>query len=219
MTAAPCRPDADRFSWRTVRARRDRLIPLDEPVLERSGPHGDHLLNPGMVPGADGRRLRDAAVLVPIVRVEPEAMIVLTERSNHLPSHAGQVAFPGGKIDPGDGGPLGAALREAAEEIALAPDKVEPLGYGDPYLTNSGYRIVPVVALVADTDGLTPNPREVDDIFLVPLRYLMTPGNHGRGSREWQGRRRYFYTMPYRDRFIWGITAGIIRGLFERLYH
>jgi 8-oxo-dGTP pyrophosphatase MutT (NUDIX family) len=187
-------------------------------VLDRPDPLGDHVLNPDLVPGADGTLLRDAAVLVPVVRRAGEATVILTERSNHLPAHAGQVAFPGGKVDPHDDGPLGAALRESHEEIALLPKKVEPLGFGDPYLTNSGYRIVPVVALIADTEGLFANENEVEEIFEVPLSHLMSPGNHVRASREWAGRMRYFYTMPYQNRYIWGVTAGIIRTLFERLY-
>lgn len=209
---------AHAFSWSEVRARRHRLIDLDEDVLGRSEPLGDHVLNPDHVPGEDGTRLRDAAVLVPIVRKAGEASVILTERSNHLPSHAGQIAFPGGKIDADDRGPLEAAVREGQEEIALDPGKLEPLGFGDPYLTNSGYRIVPVVALLDDAEGLRANPNEVEDIFEVPLGHLMTPGNHLRASRPWAGRIRYFYTMPYQNRYIWGITAGIIRTLFERLY-
>ena len=218
MTAVALSAEQELFSWQGLETRRNRLIGLDEPVLDRPDPLGDHVLNPDLIPGADGRLLRDAAVLVPVVRRNPEATVILTERCSHLASHAGQVAFPGGKIDPDDDGPLGAALREASEEIALFPDKVEPLGYGDPYLTNSGYRIVPVVGLVADIEGLVANPDEVGDIFEVPLRHLMTPGNHQRGSREWSGRRRHFYAMPYQDRYIWGVTAGIVRTLFDRLY-
>jgi 8-oxo-dGTP pyrophosphatase MutT (NUDIX family) len=163
-----------------------------------------------------GRPARPAAVLIPVVaRTEPT--ILLTQRSGDLPDHSGQIAFPGGKIDPGDATPLDAALREAEEEIGLARRHVRPLAYMPPFLSRTGYLITPVIGLVAPPFELTINPREVVDAFEVPLAFLMDPQNHQRQSREWQGQVRHFYAMPYGDRYIWGITAGILRNLWERL--
>jgi len=203
--------------WRSIQARAGRLIRLDDPVFDNDAA-GDHILNrhlPDVVP--PGKPLRDAAVLFGIVKREP-ATVLFTLRTEHLTAHAGQIALPGGKIDATDHDPLAAALREADEEIGLAPSLVEPLGYGDIYTTRSGYRIVPVVALVPETAPIVANPSEVADVFEVPLDHLMTPSNHLQSSREWNGARRYFYTMPYGERYIWGVTAGIVRTLFERLY-
>ena len=126
--------------------------------------------------------------------------------------------MPGGKIDKEDRGPVAAALREAEEEIGLEPKAVRLIGELSPYLTGSGYRVVPVVAEVAPAQRLTPNPYEVDDVFEVPLSFLMDPANHLRQSRKWEGRDRYFYAMPFGERYIWGVTAGIIRSLYETVY-
>lgn len=163
------------------------------------------------------RPVRPAAVLVPVVaRVKPT--LLLTLRASALPTHAGQIAFPGGKIDEGDRDPLAAALREAKEEIGLDARFAQPLGYLDPYLSGTGFRIVPAVALVTADYQLALNRREVEDAFEVPLDFLMEPANHARHSREWQGITRSYYAMPYGERYIWGATAGIIRRLYERLY-
>ena len=177
---------------------------------------GDHVLNP------EFRRMalayRDAAVLIPVVAHESGVTALLTLRTPHLSVHAGQIAFPGGKIDPVDAGPGAAALREAQEEIGLDPAGVELVGYLDPYLTGSGYRIVPVVGHVQPEPVLSLNPDEVQEAFEVPLAFLMNPAHHGRGSRDFDGRTRHFYEMPFGERYIWGITAGIIRGLYERVF-
>lgn len=177
---------------------------------------GDHVLNPGfeMGPGP----YRDAAVLIPVVAREPAATMLLTLRTLHLKAHGGQIAFPGGKIDPEDASPVDAALREAEEEIGLDRSLVSPLGALAPYYTGTGYRIVPIVAMVDPAHRLTINPDEVDDAFEVPLPFLMSPENHRRGSREFRGAIRYFYEMPFGERYIWGVTAGIIRGLYERVF-
>ncbi|HZO48324.1 MAG TPA: CoA pyrophosphatase [Xanthobacteraceae bacterium] len=178
---------------------------------------GDHDLDPMAAAIAALRPIRLAAVLVPVVaRAEP--MVLLTQRSAHLKEHAGQISFPGGKIDPGDASPMAAALREADEEIGLAADRIEPIGYLDLYLTTFGFRIVPLVARVAPEFVLTLNPGEVDDAFEVPLAFLMSPENHQRKSRDWNGLTRHFYEMPFGDRYIWGATAGILRSLYERIY-
>jgi 8-oxo-dGTP pyrophosphatase MutT (NUDIX family) len=166
----------------------------------------------------EGMRYRDAAVLIPVVAREPEATVILTLRTKHLTSHAGQIAFPGGKIDHGDNGPAGAALREAREEIGLDPTGVTLVGALAPYLSRTGYRIVPVLGRVEPGYAMAVNANEVADVFEVPLGFLMNPANHVRASREFQGRERYFYEIPFGDRYIWGVTAGIIRALYEQVY-
>jgi 8-oxo-dGTP pyrophosphatase MutT (NUDIX family) len=180
------------------------------------GEVGDHILNPDLGPFAFAKRPpRDAAVLIAIVERAEGASIILTQRTDHLPSHAGQISLPGGKIEPHDEGPLGAALREAEEEIGLSPGLVRPAGILPTYLTGSGYRVAPVVALVDPAARLTPDPGEVAEVFEVPLRFLMDEANHQRQSRILAGKPRYFYAMPYRERYIWGVTAGILRLLYE----
>lgn len=159
---------------------------------------------------------REAAVLVPIVARE-ELTVLLTVRTAHLSSHAGQISFPGGKIDEGDASALETALREAEEEIGLARSHVEPLGYLDKYRTGTGYCVVPVVALVEPGFTLAINPGEVAEVFEVPLTFLMNADNHQRHSRPWRGRERHFFAMPYGERFIWGATAGMIKNMHERL--
>jgi 8-oxo-dGTP pyrophosphatase MutT (NUDIX family) len=177
---------------------------------------GDHVMNPDF--RRDDLSYVDAAVLIPIVARTPEPTVILTERMPHLSSHAGQIAFPGGKIDPGDHGAAGAALREAEEEIGLAPSSVNIVGTLRPYLSRTGFRVVPVLGRVDPACQLVLNRAEVADAFEVPLSFLMTPENHVRASRQFQGVERYFYEMPFGDRYIWGVTAGIIRGLYEQVY-
>jgi len=145
-------------------------------------------------------------------------MVLLTQRTVHLPQHAGQIAFPGGKIDAGDASPLAAALREAHEEIGLEREVIEPIGYLDVYMTTLGFRIVPLVARVAPEFTLTLNPGEVDNAFEVPLSFVMSLTNHQTHSREWQGMLRTYYAIPFGERYIWGVTAGIFRNLYERIY-
>ncbi|EKF17214.1 CoA pyrophosphatase [Nitratireductor pacificus] len=207
-TAAPKLFSAEEFRRRAAR---------------QSGPHGpedygDHGLNPDMKSLIMRPGLRDAAVLIPVVDHADGASVILTQRAAALRNHSGQVAFPGGRIDPEDASPEAAALREADEEIGLAPGIVDVVGRMPDYSTGSGYRIAPVLAIVRPGFALTINPDEVDAAFEVPLSFLMDPANHRRESRIWNDRERYYYTMPFGDRFIWGVTAGIIRTLYERLY-
>ena len=135
-----------------------------------------------------------------------------------MKDHAGQIAFPGGKIDALDTDARAAALREAEEEIGLHRKFVEDLGYLDPYLSSTGYRIIPLVAIVSSGFTLTLDRSEVESAFEVPFAFLMNPAHHEIHQREWRGTERRYFAMPYEDRYIWGVTAGIIRSLYERLY-
>jgi 8-oxo-dGTP pyrophosphatase MutT (NUDIX family) len=202
-----------------VRRARDRLLSVAPALPDGTQipPSGDHVLAPDLIDVALKSPSLPAAVLIPVVARE-EPTVLLTQRSSELPVHAGQISFPGGKLDAADPDPLATALREAEEEIGLDAGFVDPLGYLDPYLSGTGFRIVPVVALISPAFHLALNPAEVDEAFEVPLTFLMTPGNHARHSREWKGVQRSFYAMPYGERYIWGVTAGILRKLYERLY-
>jgi 8-oxo-dGTP pyrophosphatase MutT (NUDIX family) len=155
---------------------------------------------------------------MPVVAREGGATMLLTQRTSHLSAHAGQIAFPGGKIEPFDATPAAAALREAQEEIGLDPARVETIGYLAPYLTRTGFRIIPVLGRVDPDHTLKLNHQEVEEAFEVPLDFLMTPANHRRGTRVLLGAPRYFYEMPFEERYIWGVTAGIIRTLYERVF-
>ena len=160
---------------------------------------------------------RPAAVLVPIV-ARPEGLsVILIQRPPTMAAHAGEISFPGGKVDAADPSPVETALREAEEEIGLARAHVEVLGFLDCYQVGSGFRIVPVVGLVTPPFTLAVDAREVVDAFEVPLAFLMDSANHQKRSREARGETQWFYAMPYEGRFIWGATANIIRNLFERL--
>ncbi len=178
---------------------------------------GDHDADPVMKKIAEVRPIRPAAVLVPIVD-HPEPTVLLTQRAQHLPDHPGQVSFPGGKIEKGDADPGASALREAQEEIGLDRAHVEPLAYLDLYMTTLGYRIVPVIARVKPGFSLNLNVSEVDATFEVPLAFLMDQNNVQRHSREWQGMTRHYYAITFGERYIWGVTAGILRNLHERIY-
>ncbi len=158
-----------------------------------------------------------AAVLMPIVVQADELYVLLTQRTDHLHDHAGQISFPGGRMDDGDHSIISTAIRESEEEIGLPRSHIEVIGTLPEYLTVSGYRVTPVVALVKPIAQYQPDPFEVADVFEVPLRFLMNPSNHE--IRVWQsaeGSRR-FYAMPYAEHFIWGATAGMLRNLYHLL--
>ena len=180
--------------------------------------YGDHALNPDLRDLILQQNLRDAAVLIPVVDHGDEASVILTKRTEKLRSHSGQIAFPGGRVDATDPTPEFTALRETEEEIGLSADFIEVVGRMPDYVSGSGFRIAPVLAVVKPGFLLTINEDEVDDAFEVPLSFLMNPANHNRESRIWQNRERFFYTMPFGERYIWGVTAGIIRTVYERLY-
>ena len=178
---------------------------------------GDHDADPVMLKISEVRPIRPAAVLVAIVD-HPDPTILLTQRAQHLPDHPGQISLPGGKIDKTDKDPLDAALREAEEEIGLDRGHADPLGYLDVYMTTLGYRIVPVIARVRPGFKLTLNTGEVDNAFEVPLAFVMDIANHQRHSRDWQGMTRHYYAITFGERYIWGVTAGILRNLYDRIY-
>jgi len=180
-------------------------------------PRGDLDRDPVAWEQAGVKATRPAAVLVPVVD-HAEPGVLLTMRTSDLPSHANQIAFPGGKIDAGDATPLAAALREADEEIGLAARLIEPIGYLDLYLTFTGFRILPVVARVIPNYELKINASEVADAFEVPLAFVMDEANHKRNSRDWKGVKRHYYEMPFGERYIWGVTAGILVNLYEKIY-
>jgi 8-oxo-dGTP pyrophosphatase MutT (NUDIX family) len=161
--------------------------------------------------------IRPAAVLIAVID-RPQPTVLLTQRAAHLNDHAGQISFPGGKIDTTDPSPLDTALREADEEVGLAREFIDPIGYLDLYGTSFGFRILPTVARVRPGFTLRVNASEVDDAFEVPLAFLMNPANHQLHSKEFRGMERSFYAMPYGERYIWGATAGILRVLYERIF-
>lgn len=207
--------EAPLFSAGDFRRRVEDMRILDPEEFAR---YGDHRLNPEMMDELKAAKLRDAAVLVPVIDTGAEARVILTRRTATLRRHSGQIAFPGGAVDPTDASMEDAAMREAEEEIGLDPGFVEPVGRLPDYLTTTGYRIAPILSIVRPGFTTRVNPDEVDAVFEVPLSFLMSEANHRRESRMWEGRERHYYTMPYGEWFIWGVTAGILRTLYERLY-
>jgi 8-oxo-dGTP pyrophosphatase MutT (NUDIX family) len=215
-------PDAPLIVGRDFFDRARKKLTLDVPQalhdhsIEEFA-RGDLDLDPQTWEQVGVKATRPAAVLIPVVD-HAEPGVLLTTRTSDLPSHASQIAFPGGKIDPTDASPLAAALREADEEIGLDHALIEPIGYLDLYLTFSGFRILPVVARVIPNYELRINASEVADAFEVPLAFVMDAANHKKASRDWKGVTRHYYEMPFGERYIWGVTAGILRNLYEKIY-
>jgi len=205
------------MSLASLKARlRDRLRPAADWDGSAPAHRSDFDLNPSAA--RPERTLRPAAVLIAVVETPDGASVVLTRRAGTLNSHGGQIAFPGGRLEPGETA-MDAALREAMEEVALDPAAVEVLGLGDTYETGTGFLVTPVVGWLDRPPTLTADPGEVADIFEVPWDFLMDVANHRRDWLEPEpGERRWFWAMPWRDRYIWGVTAGIVRGLRTRLY-
>lgn len=177
----------------------------------------DFDLNPAAASEFDVTPLRQAAVLVPIV-ARHQPTVLLTQRTDHLPVHRGQISFPGGKLEPTGESATEAALREAHEEVSLSPGEVDVLGFLDAYRTATGYVIAPVVGLIQPGFTPVPEPTEVADVFEVPLSFLLNPDNHRVEQKVYKNKSRQFYAMPYEGRYIWGATAGILRNLYKRLY-
>jgi 8-oxo-dGTP pyrophosphatase MutT (NUDIX family) len=181
----------------------------------REATRGDHDLNPGETPPSAA--LRPAAVLVPLIEHEGGWSVLLTQRTAHLSAHAGQISFPGGRIEAADTDAVAAALRETEEEVGLARDHVSVIGRLDTYVTGTGFEITPIVGVIAPPYQLTIDPYEVAEAFEVPLSYVLDPRNHNRTERESAGRTRVFFVLPYEGRNIWGATAGMLVNLAEVL--
>jgi len=167
--------------------------------------------------GREAAAVTAAAVLVPIVDHRSGLTVIFTQRTPHLKAHSGQVSFPGGRAEPQDLTPESTALREAQEEIGLAIDRVEVLARLPEYRTRTGFRVTPVVGLLTPPVALIPDPREVEEVFEVPLAFLLDPNNHLRETRELQGRTVAYYVMRYEKRTIWGATAGMLVNLYRHL--
>lgn len=199
---------------------RERLIEHLDPAAswspDRRPARSDFDLNPDAE--RPDRILRPAAVLIPIIAGPDGATVLMTRRSDSLASHTGQIAFPGGRLDPGETA-VEAALREAFEEVALDPARVEVLGVGDVYETGTGFLVTPVVGWLTAMPSTTPSPDEVAEVFEIPWDFLMDATNHSRDSYDREGQpRRWYWAMTHGQRYIWGVTAGIVRALRARLY-
>lgn len=203
------------FDEADLRARALSRLLHEQPELPA---RSDDDLNPlfPMIPA--GTPWKPAAVLVPLVLRDSGTTVLLTRRREHLSKHAGQIAFPGGRIDGVEETAIDAALREASEEIGLAASFVEPLGFLKGYLTVTSYAVVPVISLVRPGFALKQHDDEVSEIFEVPLSFLMNPENHLKQHREFANLTRFYYAMPYGDYNIWGATAGMIRNMYEMMY-
>lgn len=186
------------------------------PGIRRAGTRvrGDHDLNPDLAPAG---RQTPAAVLVPLVMHETGLTVLLTVRTAHLHDHAGQISFPGGRVEPGDSNQAAAAMREAEEELGIDRRSVELIGRLDTYHTRTGFEVTPVVGLVRPPLALAPDQFEVADVFEVPLAFILDPTNHRREQRVDRGAVRQFWALPYGERYIWGATAGMLINLYEVL--
>jgi 8-oxo-dGTP pyrophosphatase MutT (NUDIX family) len=191
---------------------RSRITPISCPSPKS---RGDHDLNLDIDSSATA--LTSAAVLVPIVDRPEGLTVLLTQRTDHLRDHAGQISFPGGRVEPDDTDHEATALRETKEEIGLSAKRVDLIGRLDRYITRTAYEVVPVVGFVNPPFTVKPDPFEVADIFEVPLKFLADSRNHQYHSRFYNGVCRKFYAMPYEGRYIWGVTAGILVNLSEVL--
>lgn len=205
---------AARVAEHGIETLRPRLL-SELPSLSLTPTRSDYDLNPGTRPEG-ARKLTPAAVLLPIV-ARSDPTILFTRRTPHLARHAGQVSFPGGRAHEEDESLIQTALRETEEETGIAAEYVSVAGFLEPYETGTGFAIVPVVGMLREGFALVPDPGEVDEVFEVPLAFLLDPVNRERKSAEWQGRRREFYAFTYGSHYIWGATAAILVDFTERL--
>ncbi|NYZ11841.1 CoA pyrophosphatase [Azospirillum sp. RWY-5-1] len=206
---------AGQAAWRVTLDDVRRRFPRSEAAsLRPDKVRGDHDLNPGFGPPD---ALREAAVLVPLVDRVEGPTVIFTQRTAHLTAHAGQISFPGGRRETYDHSPEDTALRETEEEIGLPRERIEILGRLDTYVTRTGFRVTPVVGMVRPPIALVPDPTEVEEVFEVPLTFILDPDNPKRHSREFMGGQRHFYVFPYQQRYIWGATAGMLVNLRDVL--
>lgn len=214
--------EGDAFTTEDFRRRASgKLIPPEQRIAASASgaeSRSDFDLNPSLEKLAGADEKRPAAVLVPILDKEDGASVLFTLRTDELPNHAGQISFPGGKMDKQDANLVETAMREAREEIGLEPDYIETIGFLEDYITSTGFRVAPLVAIIREGFTIAPDESEVADVFDVPLSFLMDSANHELHTREWRGAQRLFYAIPYEKRFIWGATAGMLRNMYESLY-
>lgn len=208
--------NGERLSAQEIERRLRRHAPETRSTGDGDGERrGDDDLNPGMLSKVG--HLVDAAVLVPMIRREDGPHLLLTRRTMSLSAHAGQIAFPGGRVEAWDASPAAAALRETEEEIGLPPEEVDIIARLDTYITRTGYRVTPVVGFSDPPKSLKLNPYEVEEVFEVPLGFLLDPGAREVHTRSYEGRDRYYYAFPYGDYYIWGATAGMLVNLVDIL--
>ncbi len=193
----------------------DRDTIIERLAKGRTGTgRGDHDLNPDLRPEGS---LVPAAVLVPLVPRDAGMTVMLTQRTDHLHDHAGQISFPGGRIEGTDPSAADAAIRETVEEVGVEQHRIQLIGQLDPYVTRTGYAVTPVVGFVLPPFSVRPDPFEVADVFEVPLGFVLNPANLQRHSRLFEGKKRQFYALPYEERYIWGATAGMLVNLAQVL--
>jgi 8-oxo-dGTP pyrophosphatase MutT (NUDIX family) len=195
-----------------------RTILLEKLNFSDEEKDGDYYLNDGMKNTLITNAIKPAAVLIGLIARESGVNVILTKRAETLNNHSGQIAFPGGRIDDEDASAEAAALREAWEEIGLDINEVEVMGRLPNYHTGSGYRVAPVIGFVREGADFKINPDEVDYMFEVPLSFLMDEANHQKTSKTWNDQERFFYAIPYGEYYIWGVTAGMIRVLYNRVF-
>jgi len=210
-------PHRQAYLMQRLRAR-DAFGDLGQAGLE-TWHENDWSLNPGYQPEFLPETMTPAAVLVGLIDRGDDLNILLTQRTAHLSSHAGQVAFPGGKIEPYDTSPVAAALREAQEEVGLSPSFVDVIGRLADYQTGTGFRVAPVVGIIHEGCALQPDPGEVAKVFEVPLSFVLSKANHTIETREYRGVERRYFAMDYDGHYIWGATAAILVNFCHAMRH